>query len=93
MYDIGNGTSHKAIIIEHYEKGVPPPEIARKTYHSLSSVDRYIKDYDRIKFLMRRGLSANEIITTMGKSDVLIKKYIKILEKYHPQLFVKDKEK
>jgi len=93
VYDIGNGTSHKAIIIEHYEKGISPPVIARRTYHSLASVDRYIKDYDKIKFLLRRGLTTNEIITTIGKSAVLIKKYMKMLEKYHPELFDKDKEK
>ncbi|QQK77820.1 DUF1670 domain-containing protein [Salicibibacter cibarius] len=54
--DIGPGVTHKKIIIELYEQQVPPPDIAKRTHHSLEAVDRYIKDYDKVKFLVRRNI-------------------------------------
>lgn len=90
VLDIGRGTTHKGIIIELYEEKVPPPDIARKTHHSLKAVDRYLKDYERVKFLIRQGLTRDEIAQTMDKGKTQIKKYIEILKKYHPEILKED---
>jgi len=35
VLDMGRGTTHKKIILELYEQKVAPPDIAKKTEHSL----------------------------------------------------------
>jgi len=86
FFDLGRGTTHKEIIIELYEKGFSPPDIAKRVYHSLEAVDRYIKDYERIKFLLRQGLNKTEISKATGRGKILVGKYIKIISKIYPEL-------
>ena len=86
VLDIGRGTTHKSLIIELYEKGVAPPDIARRTYHSLEAVDRYIKDYERVKFLRRKGLTREEISRSINRGKGLVEKYLQILKRYHPEI-------
>lgn len=90
LLDMGRGTSHKGVILQLYEQKVAPPDIARQTYHDLSSVDRYIKDYERIKLLMRKGLSPEEIRQATGKSKTLVKEYQGIIEEYYDDLKVNE---
>lgn len=89
--DIGPGITHKRIIIELYEKKVAPPDIARQVNHSQEAVDRYIKDYERVKFLVRRGLDITEISHLTGRGKQVIKQYLEILKRHHPELFKADK--
>lgn len=86
VLDIGRGTTHKSLIIELYEEGVAPPDIARRTYHSLEAVDRYIKDYERVKFLRRKGLKKEEISRSINRGKGLVEKYLQILKRYHPEI-------
>jgi len=89
--DIGPGITHKRIIIELYEKKVAPPDIARQVNHSQEAVDRYIKDYERVKFLVRRGLDITEISHLTGRGKQVIKQYLEVLKRHHPELFKADK--
>lgn len=86
ILDIGPGVTHKAIILRLYEKGVSPPDIARRTNHSLEAVDRYIKDYQRVKLLTRKGLNPNEISQITGRGKKIVTHYVKILKEFHPDL-------
>ncbi|SDL65090.1 DUF1670 domain-containing protein, partial [Halarsenatibacter silvermanii] len=61
-----------------------PPDIARKTNHSQQAVDRYIKDYERVKFLVRRGIEPAQIQHMTGRGKSVIEQYIEIIEHYHP---------
>jgi len=85
--DMGPGITHKRIILELYEKKVAPPDIARQVNHSQEAVDRYIKDYERIKFLVRRGLNINEISHLTGRGKQVVKQYLEIIRRHHPELF------
>lgn len=85
--DMGPGITHKKIILELYEKKIAPPDIARQVNHSQEAVDRYIKDYERVKFLVRRGMSAAEISHLTGRGKQVIKQYLEILKRHHPELF------
>jgi len=49
IHDIGPSISHKGIIVGKFLNGQIPDKIARTTNHSQKAVDRYIKDYERIK--------------------------------------------
>jgi predicted transcriptional regulator len=84
--DIGRGTTHKKQILELYEQKVAPPDIARQTNHSLEAVDRYIKDYERVKFLVRRNINITQIHHMTGRGKSVIRQYIKIMKTYHPNL-------
>jgi DNA-binding CsgD family transcriptional regulator len=86
FFDLGRGTTHKGIIIELYEEGFSPPDIAKRVYHSLEAVDRYIKDYERVKFLLRQGLNKTEICKAIGKGKNLVGEYIEITLKFYPTL-------
>jgi len=83
ILDMGRGTTHKKKMLELYEQNMQPPDIARKTDHSLSAVDRYIKDYERVKFLVRRGIEVHQISHMTGRGHSVIKQYIQIYKKYH----------
>ena len=93
VLDMGRGTTHKKIILELYEQKVAPPDIARKTDHSLEAVDRYIKDYERIKFLVRRGIEKQQIKHMTGRGITVINQYIKIIKEYHPEIFEDENKK
>lgn len=85
--DIGSGVTHKKIIVELYEKQVAPPDIAQRTHHSLEAVDRYIKDYEKVKFLVRRGIGTDDIEHLTGRGKKIIDQYIEIIKRHHPALF------
>jgi len=92
ILDMGRGTTHKRVILELYEKGTAPPDIARKTEHSLEAVDRYIKDYERVKFLVRRGIDTTQIQHMTGRGGSVIKQYIKVIKRFYPELDGEEKE-
>ncbi|SDM51047.1 DUF1670 domain-containing protein, partial [Halarsenatibacter silvermanii] len=66
--------------------------IARKTNHSQQAVDRYIKDYERVKFLVRRGIEPARIQHMTGRSQTVIEQYIEIIEHYHLEHVKDEKE-
>jgi len=51
--DMGSAVSHKAMIIRLYLKGMSVTEIARKTDHAPSSIERYITRFNQIRELIR----------------------------------------
>lgn len=59
-FAIKRSPTHKGIVIELYERKIAPPHIARQTGHSLEAVDRYISDYERVRMLLRKGISVKE---------------------------------
>jgi hypothetical protein len=87
--DQGSRPTHKKEIVRLYEQGMEPPDIARETRHNLKSVDRYLKDYERVKMLLRRGMEADEISSAIGRGRTVVLEYIEIARQYHPELFNK----
>ena len=85
--DMGPGITHKRIILELYEKKVAPPDIALQVNHSQEAVDRYIKDYERIRFLVRRGMDITEISHLTGRGKQVVKQHLEIIKHHHPELF------
>lgn len=86
IQDRGSKPTHKVPILTLYEQGTSPPDIAKATNHTLKSVDRYIKDYERVKVLLRTELSVAEISHAIGKGKRTVLEYRKIALKYHPDL-------
>ncbi|HMR68556.1 MAG TPA: DUF1670 domain-containing protein [Anaerolineae bacterium] len=85
--DQGSRPTHKGDIIRLYEQGMEAPDIARQTHHSLKSVERYLKDYERVRMLLKQTLSVEEISAIIGRGQSVIKEYIAQAQQFHPELF------
>lgn len=85
--DQGSRPTHKKEIVRLYEQGLEPPDIARETGHSLKSVERYLKDYERVKLLLKRGTAIEEISGLIGRGERVVLEYVELARQYHPELF------
>lgn len=86
ILDQGSNPTHKGIILRLYEEGKAPPDIARATEHSLEAVDRYIKDYERVKVLLRKGLTVTEIGRAIDRGESTVLQYYQVACTFHPDL-------
>lgn len=86
-FDQGMRPTHKAEIIALYESGVDEADIARRSHHAPPSVGRYIRDYERVKLLKERQISAEEMAPLTGLQPSVVRAYLKLLTKFHPDLF------
>ena len=85
ILDQGSRPTHKGIILNLYEQGVDPTDIAQRTNHGLDAVDRYIKAYERVKGLYKKSFSNAEIEKTTGLSKKVVAAYLSIAKHFHPQ--------
>lgn len=80
VHDIGRSITHKLKIIRMYTQNYSTKDIARATSHAPSSVDRYIRDFQRVKLLWERGMILSEIAYVTSLSEHLVSEYIKIVK-------------
>jgi hypothetical protein len=85
MKDIGKGVSHKARIVLDYLKGYTYPEIRFRTQHTDESIDRYIRDFSRVAYLLKRNEPILNIRQVTGMSESLVLEYKGIFEEYSKQ--------
>ena len=85
VLDQGSLPTHKGIIISLYENGMSPADIVLKTSHSQDAVDRYIKQYEQIKKLLKKGLKEKAIVSITGRSLNVVKQYIKLYNNFNSQ--------
>ena len=80
LQDVGTGVTHKGIICrKRYLEGKSPHDIARETYHSLQSVDRYLGQFERVRHCRRQQhMNVNEIAFTLNCTVNLVEQYIKL---------------
>ncbi len=87
FFDQGVRPTHKAEIIALYEQGLDEAAIAREANHSQSSVGHYIRDYERVKLLLKRQIPADQIPAISGLQSSVVKAHIVLLRKHQPDLF------
>ena len=80
IQDIGRSITHKVKIIKMHVSNYSTKDIARSTSHAPSSVDRYIRDFQRIKMLYVKGMALAEIAYITSLSENLVSEYIKIVK-------------
>jgi len=79
VHDVGTSLTHKRIICrKRYADGKDVPQIARETYHSIESVDRYLGQYDRVRHCRLEGLDPVETAHALDCSVWLVKEYLAI---------------
>ena len=86
VLDQGSRPTHQGHILRLYEQGMAAPDIARTTNHSLEAVDRYIKDYERVKVLLSKGLPVEEIGHAIGRGERTVIEYRDIVLEFHPYM-------
>lgn len=81
-HDMGRGTTHKTQILDMYFAGYQFSEIEKRTHHSETAVERYIRDFAKIIMLYSKKFSVDQVRIATGFSNRLIGEYIKLYEKY-----------
>ncbi|HSS11516.1 MAG TPA: DUF1670 domain-containing protein [Acidimicrobiales bacterium] len=84
--DMGSWPTHKAAIVRLYLEGLTTPEIASRTHHTKTSVDRYIDGFERVRLLSaKHPVEELPLLCRMGPR--LVEQYLFILEEHqlrHP---------
>lgn len=84
IHDMGTKQSHKAVICrKKYLESKSTQEIALETNHSPECVDRYLFDYNRVKFCLNRKMNLNEIAFSCKLSPNLVKQYLDIINSFN----------
>lgn len=74
--------SHKKQIVKEHLKGLMHSEIARKHKHEISSVDRYIRDFERTLPFFQENQSTSKIAFYTRMSEKLVTEYYEIYKSY-----------
>jgi hypothetical protein len=69
-------------VYKHVVQKKDPKKVAHETNHSQPAVDRYIKDYYRVKTLVDDGKDIDYINLTTNISKHVIIQYQQIIEQY-----------
>jgi hypothetical protein len=85
LQDMGTCITHKTSIVVKavYEKR-PPMQVAQETRHTQQAVDRYLRDFHRVRTCYRQNPELGFICQVTGMSKHLVKQYLEIIEKYEP---------
>ena len=83
IHDMGSTVTHKKqIIYKHIVEKKDPKIVAAETNHSQPAVDRYIRDFYRVKTLVDDGKEIDYINLTTNISKYVIIQYQQILKQY-----------
>ena len=83
IHDMGTTLTHKRIIIyKHVVEKKDPSIVARETNHSQLAVDKYLKDFNRVKTLVNDNKDINFIHHTTNISRQVIQQYLQIINNY-----------
>lgn len=78
--DQGRGVTHKRIILKTYLLGWPPTEVAKRTGHTLESVERYIEPFFRVACLYAENKALAAICRLTKLSSGLVNEYIALYQ-------------
>ena len=80
--DIGPGQTHRVQAVRLFLEGNEPREIARRLYHSLSSIENYVTTFGRVALLANRRYSDDEIAFIIRRSSSLVAAYGKLYQQF-----------
>lgn len=86
FFDQGSRPTHKAEIVTLYEQGMDEADIAFHTRHAQSSVGNYLRDYERVKLLLKNGFDLDQIGPMIEMRPSVVNAYVKLIQQYHPNL-------
>ncbi len=81
IQDMGSSITHKHAIVTKVVYGrQDPQQVARQTRHSQQAVDRYLKDFHRVRTCYRQRPDLDFIQQVTGMSRHLIRQYVELIE-------------
>ena len=81
LHDMGSTISHKAAIIHKVIiQKKDPTLVAKECNHSQQAVDRYLKDYNRVKIIHQYTPDSDFIHQVTGIAKHVVKQYINIIK-------------
>ena len=81
LQDMGSCISHKTTIIKKVKVDKKDPLIvAKETNHSQRAVDRYVKDFNRVRLCYKDGKDEEFISLATGLKKQVVKEYVNIIE-------------
>jgi Protein of unknown function (DUF1670) len=81
--DIGPGQTHRVQAVRLYLQGLEANEIARRLYHTLSSIENYLTTFARVVVLANRGYTDDEIAFVIRRSSPLVAASRKLHDEFH----------
>ena len=85
-FDQGMRPTHKHEIIALSEAGRDEAQIARETHPSSRSVGRYLRDYEKVRLLLKNHLSTDKVIHLTDMQPNVVLAYVGMVCQYHPEL-------
>lgn len=80
LHGIGRGQSHKAQIIGCWLRGATYDQIAQKSHHALSSIQRYIQTFVRVIDLHQRNFNSGQIAQLLQIGPPLVQEYLTVYQ-------------
>lgn len=81
LHDFGSCISHKTTIVtKTVKEGKDPRRVARETGHSQVAVDRYLRDYHRVRTAYEHHPDLDFVCHTTGLSKHLVKQYVRMID-------------
>lgn len=77
--DMGRALSHRRLVVELWLEGKEYSEIARRTYHSVASVQNYVEKFKRVAILTPKHLDLETLAFLAGVSKPLAQSYLQLL--------------
>ncbi|RLF37641.1 MAG: hypothetical protein DRN21_06155 [Thermoplasmata archaeon] len=81
--DIGPGLTHRAQAVRLFIERMPYGQIARRIFHSIKAVARYVVSFSRVSYLTARGLPVPEIAFIVQISERLVEEYQRLYQCYN----------
>jgi len=78
--DQGRGVTHKRPVLKMYLLGWPPTEVAKRTGHTLESVENYIEPFFRVACLHTEGKTLAAICRLAQLSRSLVEEYLALYQ-------------
>lgn len=83
LQDMGSCVTHKTqIVVKTVYEHKDPRQVARETKHTLKAVDRYLKDFHRVRTCYQHRPELEFICQATGLTAHLVKQYLTIIEQY-----------
>jgi biotin operon repressor len=83
LQGIGRGQTHKAQIIGCWLRGATYDQIAQKSHHALSSIQRYIQAFVRVIDLHQRHFSVGQIAQLLQLGSPLVQEYLTVYQSHN----------
>lgn len=81
LQDMGSCITHKSTIVRKITIDKKDPlVVARETNHSIGAVDRYIKDFNRVRLCYQDGKDQEFISLATGLNKFVVNEYVKLIE-------------